>query len=252
MFTGPYRTSFVNSDALIGWWKLNDAQGTDSSPSGNNGVIHGAPFPANGVAGFNALQFNGSTDYIEMPTAVISSGDATFAAWVSKQHTVSGNNTVIGVFGTNGGARNSFYVSAGATNQIGFVQFQAGSFFTTSTTATAFPDNTWAHFAGTFVSSSGACQLYINGVSVAFTGTLNPGWGTGLVLTDIGVQYQNATNTYVEFWPGLLDDIRIYNRVLSADEILQLYAEPFEPPIDLESVPFLPTPLTLMGQIWLA
>jgi hypothetical protein len=54
---------------LVGWWKLDEGEGSivrDSSGNGNNGIAIGSPTWTTGPAGV-ALSFNGTTDYIRIP-----------------------------------------------------------------------------------------------------------------------------------------------------------------------------------------
>jgi hypothetical protein len=260
MFTGPYRqlaSVNTNNAGLVGWWKLDDAEGTDSSPSGNNGVVHGTPNPVIGPASAGALNFNGTNQYIEVsPATFTAATDLTFACWVNKGHTPGLATILVGLFGTPAGARNSMFMLFGGTsgNQLSWIEFQTIAGFTgINATDPTVVEGVWTHIAGTFQTSTGNAALYVNGLSVQ-TGSLSSGFPSSLAFTEIGVEFRNDTSVYDGFMLGAMDDIRIYNRILNPDEILGLYTEPFTPPIDLEKVPFFipPPPLPLMGQIWLA
>ena len=76
--------------------------------------------------------------------------------------------------------------------------------------------NTWYNIVGTFDGT--IASLYINGVLYAqqnknVWNTLPGGFRIG------------SLDNWISWWNGEIDDIRIYNRVLSSDEILQLYYE---------------------------
>jgi hypothetical protein len=263
MFTGPYRqlaSVNTNTDGLVGWWKMDDAGGTDSSPFGHNGVVHGTPNPVIGPTSVGALNFNGTNQYIEIsPATLASASDFTFSAWINKGASGGVNMTIIGMFGgTVSGQRNSIYFSIGGTsgNQLNAFEFQNDT-FTAAGALDPTPgvsNNTWVHAVMAFQTSGGGLVLYANGLAVTSGLTLQSGFPSALGFTEIGVQYNNNANTYVEFFNGMIDDVRIYNRILNPDEILGLYTEAFTPPIDFEKVPFFipPPPLPLMGQIWLA
>ena len=90
------------------------------------------------------------------------------------------------------------------------------------------PTNAWTSFVATY---DGATKcLYINGtlnVSVPYTFPAN--WDTGFMGEGIG------GNVYwqAETFDGVIDDIRIYNRALSTNEVAQLYAIESGPRVDL-------------------
>ncbi len=76
----------VNAE-LVAHWKFDEGSGAvvhDTSGNGNDGTFMGDPIWAAGKTG-GALEFNGSTDYVEVPFSeslkVINQGDFTVAAW---------------------------------------------------------------------------------------------------------------------------------------------------------------------------
>ena len=75
----------LTADAeLVGYWSFDKADGTDDlSGNGNDGIIHGNPKVIDGKLG-EALEFNGSTDYVEIPDApALSELEAlSIAAWI--------------------------------------------------------------------------------------------------------------------------------------------------------------------------
>ena len=79
----------------------------------------------------------------------------------------------------------------------------------------------WYHIVGVFDDSANTLDLYINGKSDATQVS-----GTDGILSSsrnvlIGSQYISGSPTY--YFNGLIDEVRIYNRTLSADEIKQHY-----------------------------
>ena len=78
------------------------------------------------------------------------------------------------------------------------------------------PINTWTHLAVTYNGST--LTLYRNGVAVAtsnVSGTLSPTTGT----------LQIGASQFGEYFKGLIDEVRIYNRALSDTEIQALYQQ---------------------------
>ena len=75
----------------------------------------------------------------------------------------------------------------------------------------ALPLNTWTHLAVTF--GAGTLRLYVNGVQVgtqAVSGTLR----TSADALTIG-----GNGVWSEWFAGLIDEVRIYNRALTQAEI---------------------------------
>jgi hypothetical protein len=73
------------------------------------------------------------------------------------------------------------------------------------------PLNTWSHLAVTFDNST--LRIFVNGVQVGSRAVAGP------LLTSTGVLRFGGNSIWGEYFAGRLDDIRIYNRALSAAEI---------------------------------
>jgi hypothetical protein len=81
------------------------------------------------------------------------------------------------------------------------------------------PLNTWTHVTVTYNASSVANDpiIYINGVSVSFTETSTP---AGTATTDVGSDaYIGNSSALNRNWDGLIDELRLYNKILTTTEI---------------------------------
>ena len=181
---------------------------TDASTSGNSGSVSGAARTPSGRFG-QALSFDGVNDIVSVPDANsldLTSG-MTLEAWVKPSALGSAwrtailkertGNLVYGLYaGTNTGK------PAGEA-WIGDYQ----EIFGTS----ALPLNTWTHLTVTF---DGATErLYVGGIQTAsrtVTGAMTPSTGA----LKIG-----GNTVWGEWFQGLIDEVRIYNRALSTTEI---------------------------------
>jgi hypothetical protein len=94
--------------------------------------------------------------------------------------------------------------------------------------------DTWQHVAVTYNRASGIISLYVNGKAVS-----NLQWGSFIPLTKGDLSSFRPSNpgdwTYNRFFSGLMDEVAIYNRALSAAEIQavcteQNDGEPLPPP----------------------
>jgi hypothetical protein len=199
---------------------FNEAAGTtaiDESAYANNGTIAGASRVA-GQAGYgSALSFDGSNDWVTVADSAsldLTNG-MTIEAWV-KPSAINGWETVVL---KERGAGNMAYAlyAADGTVALGGVDGPAayaniGSVHRAVRQAGGLPLGTWTHVATTY---DGASQrLYVNGAlaaSRAQTGTM--------AVSANALRIGGNAAWAGEFFAGLIDDVRVYNRALSAGEI---------------------------------
>lgn len=202
---------------LAAAYAFDEASGTtatDTSGNGNTATLVNGVARATGKYG-QALSFDGINDYISIPNSAstnISGNALTLSMWINPQPLASGDSVVIAKFwGTTkaspyyqfglelgGGNRTDFYIgtSSGLQSAIG---------------GAVLPYNQWSYLAITFNGTQ--VMTYVNGVLVntqALTASItargNP--------TAIG-----ADQVPSQFFKGLLDDLRIYNRTLTLAQI---------------------------------
>jgi hypothetical protein len=90
------------------------------------------------------------------------------------------------------------------------------------------PTNSWTAFVATYDGLTK--KIYINGtLNVSISYTFPSNWGTGFIGEGIGGNFAGQAETF----DGVIDDIRIYNRALSANEVQQLYASESQPIVGL-------------------
>ena len=209
------------TDGLVGYWSFNGAdmnatQARDTSGNGNHGALTNGPTRTEGKIG-QALNFDGVDDYVNMgkPASIGSLvTNITVSAWINNTN-LSGVQRVIAA------SRDT------TANGFGFGTLGAGLEFTTfgvkdydSTTITL-TAGVWTHI--TAVMSGFNVTFYVNGAArQTITGTAN-----GNANTDddiyIGSATVNGESTLFELFNGLIDEVRVYNRALSANEVNRLY-----------------------------
>lgn len=221
---------------LVGYWTFDgpDIQGTtaiDRSGKGNNGTITGAA-PIKGKLG-QGLSFNGSSDYVDAGSA--SSLDnlsaMTIAFWVRIESFPNLNDYVLSKDLNCCGAAVGWVASFNSYYEIFYleVEYGGGTSLRTSTpdgTFTSSDFGAWTHVAVTWTGSSSASSatFYKNGVALT-TSSWDNGTGSRSDDGDYPVTIGSAPNYGGNGIDGSLDDIRIYNRVLSATEVSSLYAQ---------------------------
>jgi hypothetical protein len=228
---------------LAGYWTFNDGSGSstaaDSSTYSDTGTLTGfsdTTYSSMWVTGFrggisesNAILFNnGATgNYVSIPYQSQLSFNTglqfTISAWI-KSSVAAGSQTGgagIIVHGTSGaGQQYTIDMNAG---QFRFYVYNASAAHTIVTGTVSPAANTWYHVAGVFnASATGTKQqvFYINGTANA---SATP--PTTLVASTSVVSIGNRLNSGVYTLPfqGTIDEVRIYNRALSATDIKELY-----------------------------
>src|SRR3989338_6393329 len=240
----------VSNLGLVGYWSFNEGTGSyagDSSGNNNRGILTNGPTWVDGKRG-KALSFDGVNDLVNIsnPSSLnVANGSVSF--WMK-------TNGVWGTDGTSGGDVASLigrHDSSGSCEGINILQTPATGVVTAQnknvagTCATVssivstgnLKDNNWHHVVYIFSQASGGTNyLYVDG-KVDASGTNSTAWtfdGQNLLFGD-------STDTFWEEWQGKMDEVRIYNRALSATENQALYksgAQKFTAP---------PTNLGLVG-----
>ena len=196
-------------------WPLNDLNGStaaDVSGNGHAGTLVGGPTwtPTGRVGG--ALDFDGVDDGVEVTNApaLASPTALTLAAWInSRDPSATASQMVLGKY--SGAVGGPYMLRLNGANRV---RFRAGN--TQMTTSAVIPAaNTWYHLAATYDGSE--LRVYVNGVSVASLPAGAPQADNGLKLT-IG-RFSDGGSPF----NGLLDDVRLYSRALSAGEVLDIF-----------------------------
>ncbi|MFH1884878.1 MAG: LamG-like jellyroll fold domain-containing protein [Planctomycetota bacterium] len=202
--------SIINPN-LVGWWKLDEgAIALDWSGHGNHGTLENNPQWAAGFDG-DALEFDG-TNFVELSTGLIGSDKGSVCVWIKTTQASIG----MIFYGSSGSGGNGF----GDEDELhinmmsdGGVEFYIeGGDTDVNPQAMAVNDDAWHHIAATW-EVNGLANLYVDGgtpVSAAHT-------GNNFELS--GRIRLGQPNTRELFYSGLLDDVRVYDYVLSLDEI---------------------------------
>ena len=120
--------------------------------------------------------------------------------------------------GDSSGSFNGIYLSMNNSGVVNADIKNGGSNVLALTSTATFNDGKWHHFVFTFNGTNNAF-FYIDGTVVG-SGDPNASWS----LNGQPVRRGTATDSFWNTFTGSLDDVRIYNRVLSYQEIQQLYA----------------------------
>ena len=235
-YTATFTETAPPPSGLVAAYGFDEGVGSsvaDASGSGNGGTISGASWTTGRFGG--ALSFNGTNNWVTVPDAnSLDLTRFTISAWVKPASTQSGWRTVALKEKTNGLAY-ALYAN-GVSPSAPAVWIDAGSEVGTGTGASALPAGVWSYVTGTYDGS--ALRLYVDGVLKATRNT------TGTIAATTGPLRIGGNAVWTEWFNGALDEIRIYNRALSAAEINTDRNTPIRQDTDPPSAP---TGLTAAG-----
>jgi hypothetical protein len=211
---------------LVGAWAFGEGAGTttvDASGNGNTGTITAASWSTQGRAG-NALSFNGTGSVVRVASSAslnLTTG-MTLSAWVRPAASQTGWRTILQR------QADAYFLTAssdqpgrpaGGGTLGGSVQYVSGP--------TANPLNTWTHVALTYDGS--ALRLYVNGTQAASRAA------GGAIQTTTNPLWVGGNQPYGEYFNGLIDEVRVYNRALPQADI----QTDMNTPIDWSGIPTL-------------
>jgi hypothetical protein len=207
---------------LFAWWTFDEGAGgkvVDWSGHGNHAIPFGSEW-VDGKYGDSGLRIGGYVAIENLRYAADDLTEVTVAAWI---RTTSGSNQYIVSFDRNEYYRLEINGSGGGTGQIGWdVMTSSGQVDYGS--VTRIDDGQWHHVAGVF--DNGLLIIYIDGAPEP-SATGGPTYGSGN--TRFGFIGANSEATGFNGnrgggspVSGEVDDIRIYHRALTQEEIAQV------------------------------
>jgi outer membrane protein assembly factor BamB len=215
------------TNGLVAYYPFN-GNANDESGQGNNGIAYGATLTVDRLGqAASAYGFNGTDNYVSAVISNLPSGGAprTMTAWImpTKAH----NDAMLGFIGYGaGGQASQFGLSIDPDQGISFW----GGYADFSPHLPA-PLGTWSFVAVSY--SNNAVQLSVNGIAATGAGiTLNtPNNGRfffGVTSMD-GNGPSWPAGPWENWFTGSIDEVRIYDRALSDQEVKDLYA--YERPV---------------------
>jgi hypothetical protein len=217
------------SQGLVGHWKLDETSGTtavDSSGNGNNGTMQdGLDAGIDSVAGKVAtgLEFEATNQDVNISDNDIYSIDTTNELTVSVWASFDAKDaTRKAVVSKGAGGAYEWEIRATTTDKIcAYMSNTSGTNYLVSCTQSTYNADQWYHIVATFDLGSDWSNLYVDGNFVdSATSPSNPPPVNGSAALRFGERADGA-----EDLSGKGDEVRIYDRVLSAAEIKALYQD---------------------------
>ena len=220
---------YVPTNGLVGWWPFN-GNANDESGNGNNGTVNGATLSADRFGNVaQAYSFDGYNDEVRVPNQSVLNliGDFSISGWYKTSVFPSYNtsHTIIGKRddGLSCCSPNvPYHLSVNyAQNGVDFrkpclaVANGSYNFCQSDSTVSLYQ---WINIALTY--SFDTCRIYMNGIlshAAFFSNSYRSPNSSDLLIGSINRAYGD------EYMNGQLDDIGIWNRALTQQEITDLY-----------------------------
>ncbi|MEM3113415.1 MAG: LamG domain-containing protein [Candidatus Pacearchaeota archaeon] len=226
----PVGKGFISNQGLIGYWSF-DNGAIDLSGYGNDGTINGAQL-INGKIG-NAYEFNRSeSDYINLTEGPFFDvpGEITVSAWIyaysapssssegrtvlSKYRYINLNNHLGWNFGPEWWDTGNYFHFRIFYGSGGHVRAFNTDFFSSANL------NKWRHVVGTYKPSQ-YVRLYVDGVLVYEETNGVPSSISYLPNSPLVIGRRSGNPQ--SYFDGIIDEVRIYNRSLTSQEVYYLY-----------------------------
>jgi len=211
----------------VSHWKFDEGGGDIAydSVGDNNGTVHGAQWSEGWIDG--ALDFDGDADYVEVPDSPELRFDGTepftVSAWFQRLADMPDNETLVGK-GFNGDPENlNYLLRVRKTDNTVCWFWEHSSGTNDDLSSSVVPElGQWYHAVGVWDGTEQ--KIYVNGVERNSTIPAGLPDSSGNRPVVIGRMFGGSSPAGQDF-NGLIDDVRIYDRALSDEEILQLYQE---------------------------
>jgi hypothetical protein len=215
--------SYTPSNGLIGWWPFS-GNANDLSGNGNNGTLNGPTISTDRFGqSNNAYSFDGLNDFISLPN-ILPVQIGTISFWFQ----TNSNNAQILVYHANSNGDDGFGsanantiedhtgLTSSPTNVLGACYVFDNSSGISHTSTETIAQNQWYHMAVTFNSTTAFC--YINGLLIYTMNISSESGNNSPTVTYIG-----RPRLATRFLSGKFDDLGVWNRVLTQQEITNLY-----------------------------
>ena len=156
------------------------------------------------------IYFDGRNDYVQDASITSGWGEITLMGWIKQDPAATGANTLFG--------QSNFYLKLNASHSLEV--YRNGSLHSSGMTIT---QNQWVHVGATYSDASDELIIYLNGKDVK-TETVSGNLNSDTSLFTIGKQ----SNTDTEYFMGSLDEVRIFNKALDANELEKMVYQEVE------------------------
>jgi hypothetical protein len=208
----------------IAYWKLDEGAGTkagDSSGNGNTGTLLNGPVWTAGRSG-KALSFDGINDYVRVPhAAMLDAYPLTVVAWF-KTTSTAGVRGLVNKYVAN--SYNGYQIFFENGSLCAWYLRTTSNYIYDGTGCTmrtpGYNDGQW-HQVALVVDGAGA-RLYVDAVEKRSLGWTGPP-GPATTTRELALGFYPGAAGGAKYLAGTVDAVRIYNKALTPDQILQLF-----------------------------
>lgn len=197
-------------NGVVGYWHFDEGTGTlayDASGRGNTGTLTNGPTWQSGSSckAGSCLSFDGVNDYVDLSSLPSQSftTDASIIMWLKATTNDDWKRSPI-YFGSYDDWYGSISVYL-SVFRVGRINFTNGEVV----------KNVWHQLAITTTPGTNGYKIYQNGVLKYTTDGEN----------NVNLTYKTLGGGVLGYWSGSIDEVRVYNRALSASEIATLYSD---------------------------
>jgi len=219
-----------NTKGLIGYWAFDEGKGNIAKNllgDKNNGKIVGAEW-VEGRKG-EALKFNGKNAYVEIPSSGIedvTDGSFSFEAWAKPLDVPSGATMELELSAiiARPGLHTGIFYTCYKEFRFGVYNTEPKNFSVTS--KRTFDPGFWYHIVGVLDKSANKIYLYVNGKlegSADFAGRPYRYGNVSYFVGSANPFHPEDLSTWPCMFNGIIDEVKIYNSALSAEEVREIY-----------------------------
>ena len=220
--TGGPSNQMALSNGLIGYWRFDESPAANAVDASGNGLtLTRTATPANANGKFNLatdLESSSSQYFTRTDSATISlTSSVSLAAWIKPEsNTTATAYDIIGKWDTN----DESYLLQQYGDELRLYIDSASNYV--ETTSADLQTGVFYQVVGVYTSTSQSAKIYVDGkqMTTTTTGTIPSSIGDGADKFHIGAE--DSTTAATNFYDGLIDDARLYNRALSNSEVMYL------------------------------
>ena len=216
----------ISNPSTVAYYKMQDA--TDETGS-YNGTASNVDFNIQGKYGF-AGKFNGSNSLIAIGSPIPNTDtNVTISAWVKLNSGISGHMHITGTGITTSASEAPFratlqYQSANtfrlfALRQVAGTYYLADNSTLTNVTMNA---DVWYHVVWSYNATGRQLSTFLNGTAIDSNKAMST---SGSSVNNSTTVIGSFRSTSGPFFDGKIDQVRFFNKVISADEVTKLYNE---------------------------
>lgn len=214
------------TDSLISYWKLDESSGNAADAHGSNTLTNNntTSFVVGLINNAGDLEA-GSSQYFSITDAAQSgldiTGDISVSMWVKVESAPAADGLYGLITKTPGSASGYYFLYGkdGTTPKLQSAFFNGASQTRGVKTSQDLGTGTWHHLVFTWAVATPNLTIYVDGSSVGATEDLT----AATAIANSAAPFEVGAFVGANFFDGLIDEVGIWSRVLTSDEVSSLY-----------------------------